>query len=42
VTGCLAQAPDLGQHLVVKIDPALGLTQHHLEQARAQLGHLRL
>ena len=42
VTGCLAHEPDLGQHLVVKIDPALGLTQHHLEQARAWLGHLRL
>lgn len=41
VTDCLANERDLGQHLVVKVDPAVGLTQHHVEQARAWLGDLR-
>jgi hypothetical protein len=38
VADCLAQEPDLGRHLVVRIDPAQGLTGQHLSAARAFLG----
>ena len=40
VAGCLAAEPDLGRHLVIRIDPALGLTRHHVAQARAWLNDL--
>ncbi len=41
VPGCLAGQPSLGRHLVVGVDPAIGLTHHHVEQARAWLEDLR-
>jgi HAD domain in Swiss Army Knife RNA repair proteins len=37
VAGCLSKEPALGRHLVVRINPALGLTRHHVAQARAWL-----
>jgi HAD domain in Swiss Army Knife RNA repair proteins len=40
VAHCLAQAPGLGRHLVVRIDPAVGLTAQHVAQARAWLDDL--
>ena len=36
----LARQPGLGRHLVVKIDPVIGLTSSHVEQARAWLDDL--
>jgi hypothetical protein len=36
----IAGQPDLGRHLVVKVDPVTGLTSSHVEQARAWLGDL--
>jgi hypothetical protein len=36
----LARRPGLGQHLLVKVDPVTGLTDSHVEQARAWLGDL--
>jgi HAD domain in Swiss Army Knife RNA repair proteins len=33
----LTSHPGLGQHLVVTVDPAIGLTHHHVEQARMWL-----
>jgi hypothetical protein len=41
VPGYLARQPGLGGHLIVTIDPATGLTRHHVAQARAWLGDLR-
>jgi Swiss Army Knife RNA repair-like protein len=37
----LAQQPGLERHLVVAIDPAIGLTHHHIAQARKWLDDLR-
>jgi hypothetical protein len=37
----LAGQPGLGRHLVVKVDPVIGLTSAHVEQARAWLDDLR-
>ena len=37
----LAQQPGLGRHLVVAVDPAIGLTHHHIAQARMWLDELR-
>ena len=37
----LAEQPGLGQHLVVAVDPAVGLTHDHVEQARTWLHNLR-
>jgi len=36
----LASQPGLGRHLMVKVDPVTGLTDSHVEQARAWLGDL--
>ena len=36
----LARQPDLGRHLMVKVDPVTGLTDSHMEQARAWLDSL--
>jgi hypothetical protein len=41
VIGGLAGQPGLGRHLVVRVDPATGLTDDHVEQARAWLHNLR-
>jgi hypothetical protein len=41
VPGYLAQQPGLGRHLIVTVDPATGLTHHHIEQARTWLEDLR-
>ena len=38
---CLAGQPGLGRHLAVKVDPVIGLTSSHVEQARAWLDDLR-
>jgi hypothetical protein len=40
VDRCLAQESDLGQYLVVRVDPDLGLTRHHVAEARAWLNEL--
>jgi hypothetical protein len=40
VAGCLAREPGLGRHLVVQVDPAIGLTSHHVAQARVWLDDL--
>jgi HAD domain in Swiss Army Knife RNA repair proteins len=37
---CLARQPGLGRHLVVEVDPVIGLTSSHVEQARAWLDDL--
>jgi hypothetical protein len=37
---CLAGQPGLGPHLMVKVDPVIGLTDSHVEQARAWLDGL--
>ena len=37
----LAEQPGLGRHLVVRVDPAVGLTDHHVDQARAWFDDLR-
>jgi hypothetical protein len=37
---CLAGQPGLGRHLAVKVDPLIGLTSSHVEQARAWLDDL--
>lgn len=37
----LAEQPGLERHLVVKVDPVIGLTGSHVEQARAWLDDLR-
>jgi len=37
----LAGQPGLGRHLVVMVDPVIGLTGSHVEQARAWLDDLR-
>ena len=36
----LAKQPGLGRHLMVKVDPVIGLTGSHVEQARAWLDGL--
>ena len=36
----LAEQPGLGRHLVVKVDPVIGLTGSHVDQARAWLDEL--
>jgi len=36
----LARQPGLGRHLVVKVDPVIGLASSHVEQARAWLDDL--
>ena len=36
----LAGQPGLGRHLVVKVDPVIGLTEAHVEQARTWLDDL--
>jgi hypothetical protein len=41
VADCLAGQPGLGPHLVIKVDPAIGLTHYHVEQAQAWLDSLR-
>lgn len=40
VAGYLAEKPDLGQYLVIKIDPAIGLTRHDLDTANIWLHDL--
>jgi len=40
IPGWLAAQAGLGQHLVVTVDPAIGLTHHHVEQARTWLHDL--
>ena len=40
VPGYLAQQPGLGRHLIVTVDPATGLTHHHIERARRWLAGL--
>ena len=37
IPGHLARQPGLGQHLVVSVDPAVGLTRDHVERARIWL-----
>jgi hypothetical protein len=37
----LAEQPGVGRHLVVQVDPAVGLTDHHVDQARAWFDDLR-
>jgi HAD domain in Swiss Army Knife RNA repair proteins len=37
----LAQQQGLGRHLVVPVDPAIGLTHHHITRARTWLDDLR-
>ncbi len=37
----LTQQPGLGRHLTVTVDPAIGLTRYHIEQARIWLDDLR-
>ena len=37
----LARQPGLGRHLVVKVDPVIGVTGSHVEHARAWLGLAR-
>lgn len=41
VLRCLTQQPDLGRYLTVTVDPAIGLTRRHMEQARRWLDDLR-
>jgi len=41
VAGCLTEEPGLGRHLVVRIDPAVGLTEQHVAKARAWLTSVR-
>jgi hypothetical protein len=41
VPSCLTQQPGLGRHLTVTVDPAIGLTRRHIEQARRWLDDLR-
>jgi hypothetical protein len=41
VPGCLARQPGLGRYLTVTVDPAIGLTRHHIEQAWRWLDDLR-
>jgi 5-keto 4-deoxyuronate isomerase len=36
----LAGQPGSGRHLMVKVDPVIGLTSSHVEQARAWLDGL--
>jgi hypothetical protein len=36
----LARQPGLDRHMMVKVDPVIGLTGAHVEQARAWLGDL--
>jgi hypothetical protein len=36
----LARQPGLGRHLMVKVEPVIGLTTSHVEQARAWLDDL--
>jgi hypothetical protein len=40
VAGCLAREPGLGRHLVVHVDPTVGLTDRHVAHARAWLDDL--
>jgi hypothetical protein len=37
----LAGKQGLGGHLAIKVDPAIGLTNSHVERARTWLGELR-
>jgi len=37
----ISEQPGLGQHLVVKVDPLIGLTAEHVQQAQAWLDSLR-
>jgi HAD domain in Swiss Army Knife RNA repair proteins len=41
VPSCLTQQPGLGRHLTVTVDPVIGLTRHHIEQAWRWLDDLR-
>jgi hypothetical protein len=41
VADCLADQPGLGRYLVIRVDPAIGLTHHHVERARAWLDDVR-
>lgn len=41
VAGCLGEEPGLGRHLVVRVDPAIGLTGQHVAKARTWLTSLR-
>jgi hypothetical protein len=40
VTGCLRDDPGIGAHLLVAVDPLIGLTEEHVEQARSWLAAL--
>lgn len=40
VPSYLAEQPGLGRYLTVTVDPAIGLTRHHIEQARNWLDDL--
>lgn len=40
VAGRLAALPGVGRHLVVRVDREVGLTDHHVERARAWLDDL--
>jgi hypothetical protein len=37
VVRCLAREPNLGNHLLITVDPATGLTERHIMEARAFL-----
>jgi hypothetical protein len=41
VAGCLAREPGVGRHLVIKVDPDVGLTGGHVGRARAWLNDLK-
>lgn len=41
VADCLAGQLGLGRHLVISVDPAIGLTDYHVVQARTWLDSLR-
>jgi hypothetical protein len=40
VTECLLTEQTIGEHLLVAVDPLVGLTEEHLDRARAWLGRL--
>lgn len=40
VFSCLSGQPGLGRHLLVRVDPVIGLADSHVEQARAWLEDL--
>jgi len=41
VASSLSEEPGLGRHLVVRVDPAIGLTEQHVAKARTWLTSLR-